>query len=87
MLAERGKRKVSTVQDGKAMEDPKPARAQSSRSRPRQPKEGAAPESKGPEAKAVPASGYAIADPAEFASNMVRVGQQSQKLLADYMKR
>ena len=69
------------------MEDPKPARAQSSRSRPRQPKEGAAPESKGPEAKAVPASGYAIADPAEFASNMVRVGQQSQKLLADYIKR
>jgi polyhydroxyalkanoate synthase len=29
---------------------------------------------------------YALADPGEFARNMVRVGQQSQKLLADFAK-
>src|SRR5258706_1665967 len=30
---------------------------------------------------------YAIADPAQFAQNMVRVGLQSQRLLADFIKR
>ncbi len=32
-------------------------------------------------------SDYAIADPAEFTRNMMQVGQQSQRLLADFMKR
>jgi len=30
---------------------------------------------------------YQLADPAEFARNMMQVGQQSQKLLADFIKR
>ncbi len=30
---------------------------------------------------------YQIADPAEFARNMMQVGQQSQRLLADFVKR
>jgi len=34
-----------------------------------------------------PSPAYAIGDPAQFASNMVRVGQQSQKLFSDYMTR
>lgn len=33
------------------------------------------------------ANRYALADPAEFARNMVKVGQQSQKLLTDFLKR
>jgi len=33
------------------------------------------------------ANPYALADPTEFARNMVRVGQQSQKLLSDFLKR
>ncbi len=74
------------------MEDPKPARP-----RPRPTEKAAAPELSAtqPELKLNPVSTpapaptaeYAIADPAEFASNMVRVGQQSQKLLADFFKR
>ncbi|HTT97059.1 MAG TPA: class I poly(R)-hydroxyalkanoic acid synthase [Rhizomicrobium sp.] len=32
-------------------------------------------------------SDYSIADPAQFARNMVQVGQQSQRLLTDFMKR
>ncbi len=61
------------------MDDPKPAPR-----KPRQPRQGAAPESQ----PTMPATtDYAIGDPAEFASNMVRVGQQSQKLLSDFMKR
>ena len=47
-----------------------------------------------PEAKTAAASpeppghdGYHIADPAEFASNMMRVGAQSQKLIGDFLKR
>jgi len=68
------------------MEEPKPSRA-----RPRQPQKAAAPESATPPPElkmpSPPDAGYAIGDPAEFASNMVRVGQQSQKLLADFMKR
>ncbi|HVZ70070.1 MAG TPA: class I poly(R)-hydroxyalkanoic acid synthase [Rhizomicrobium sp.] len=72
------------------MDDPKPAaRRQSSKSRPSQPKPGTPPDSK--DAAKVPPAGksaseYAIEDPAEFASNMVRVGQQSQKLLTDFIK-
>ncbi|MEJ1969995.1 MAG: class I poly(R)-hydroxyalkanoic acid synthase [Rhizomicrobium sp.] len=34
-----------------------------------------------------PAPAYAIGDAGEFAKNMMRVGQQSQKLLADFLKR
>jgi len=34
-----------------------------------------------------PASPYALSDPGEFARNMVRVGQQSQRLLSDFFKR
>ncbi len=34
-----------------------------------------------------PANPYALGDPAEFARNMMRVGQQSQKLLTDFIKR
>src|ERR1700742_502663 len=30
---------------------------------------------------------YRVGDPAEFARNMMQVGQQSQKLLADFVKR
>ena len=37
-----------------------------------------------PEQEANP---YAIADPAAFAQNMVRVGMQSQRLIADFLKR
>jgi polyhydroxyalkanoate synthase len=37
--------------------------------------------------QAEPTMNYAIADPAQFAQNMVRVGLQSQRLLADFMKR
>ncbi|MEI9993812.1 MAG: class I poly(R)-hydroxyalkanoic acid synthase [Rhizomicrobium sp.] len=33
------------------------------------------------------ANRYTLGDPGEFARNMVRVGQQSQKLLADFLKR
>jgi polyhydroxyalkanoate synthase len=33
------------------------------------------------------ASPYALADAGEFAKNMMRVGQQSQKLLSDFLKR
>ncbi|MBV9332228.1 MAG: class I poly(R)-hydroxyalkanoic acid synthase, partial [Alphaproteobacteria bacterium] len=33
------------------------------------------------------ASAYALADPTRFAQNMVRVGMQSQKLMADFVKR
>ncbi|HEY0105270.1 MAG TPA: class I poly(R)-hydroxyalkanoic acid synthase [Rhizomicrobium sp.] len=33
------------------------------------------------------ASPYTIGDPGEFARNMMRVGQQSQKLLADFLRR
>jgi polyhydroxyalkanoate synthase len=62
------------------MDEPKPA--------PRKPKKGAAADSKAaPNANPEPISAYAIADPVEFAGNMVRVGQQSQKLLADFLKR
>jgi len=73
------------------MDDPKAAaRTPSSRSGPRQPKASAAPESKepskAPDSKPAAPAEFAITDPAEFANNMVRVGQQSQKLLADYMK-
>ena len=32
-------------------------------------------------------SRYKIADPAEFARNMMQVGQQSQRLIADFVKR
>ena len=34
-----------------------------------------------------PKSDYAIGDPAVFARNMMQVGQQSQRLLSDFMKR
>jgi poly[(R)-3-hydroxyalkanoate] polymerase subunit PhaC len=34
-----------------------------------------------------PENRYSIGDPAEFARNMMRVGQQSQKLMADFVKR
>jgi polyhydroxyalkanoate synthase subunit PhaC len=34
-----------------------------------------------------PENRYALGDPAEFARNMMRVGQQSQKLMADFVKR
>ncbi|MGH7490050.1 MAG: class I poly(R)-hydroxyalkanoic acid synthase, partial [bacterium] len=34
-----------------------------------------------------PDRSYQIADPAEFARNMMQVGQQSQKLLSDFLKR
>ncbi|HVP83893.1 MAG TPA: class I poly(R)-hydroxyalkanoic acid synthase [Rhizomicrobium sp.] len=64
------------------MDDPKPA----ARTKPRQPKPGAAPESKAPDPKPAAATEFSISDPAEFASNMMRVGQQSQKLLADFVK-
>ncbi len=37
--------------------------------------------------KADAASPYTLADPTEFARNMVKVGQQSQKLLSDFLKR
>jgi len=40
-----------------------------------------------PRAPSDPASPYAIGDPGEFAKNMVRVGQQSQRLLTDFFKR
>src|SRR5262249_52277227 len=33
------------------------------------------------------AAKYAIGDPAQFAQNMVKVGLQSQRLLADFIKR
>ncbi|MEI9886817.1 MAG: class I poly(R)-hydroxyalkanoic acid synthase [Rhizomicrobium sp.] len=38
-------------------------------------------------AGAAPANPYALGDAGEFARNMIRVGQQSQKLLADFLKR
>ena len=34
-----------------------------------------------------PKSDYSIADPAEFTRNMMQVGQQSQRLLSDFVKR
>jgi polyhydroxyalkanoate synthase len=37
--------------------------------------------------EAAPDNRYAISDPAMFARNMMQVGQQSQKLLADFVKR
>ncbi|HTW35074.1 MAG TPA: class I poly(R)-hydroxyalkanoic acid synthase [Rhizomicrobium sp.] len=40
-----------------------------------------------PAATAAETDAYKIGDPGEFARNMVRVGVQSQKLLADYFKR
>src|SRR5690242_3929369 len=33
------------------------------------------------------ANPYTLADPSQFAKNMMRVGQQSQKLLTDFLKR
>ncbi|MGZ5960626.1 MAG: class I poly(R)-hydroxyalkanoic acid synthase, partial [Rhizomicrobium sp.] len=40
-----------------------------------------------PKPSTEPANPYAIDDPGEFAKNMVRVGQQSQRLLTDFFKR
>jgi len=39
------------------------------------------------DAAEAPANPYSIGDPGAFARNMVRVGQQSQKLLGDFLKR
>ncbi|MBV9419657.1 MAG: class I poly(R)-hydroxyalkanoic acid synthase, partial [Alphaproteobacteria bacterium] len=44
-------------------------------------------ESAKPAAESAAANPYALSDPAEFTRNMMRVGQQSQKLLSDFMKR
>jgi polyhydroxyalkanoate synthase subunit PhaC len=38
-------------------------------------------------ADAAPANPYSLNDPAEFARNMMRVGQQAQRLLADFLQR
>ncbi|HTO41962.1 MAG TPA: class I poly(R)-hydroxyalkanoic acid synthase [Rhizomicrobium sp.] len=45
------------------------------------------PEPAAPKTGASGTGGYSIGDPAQFTSNMIRVGQQSQKLLSDYMTR
>ncbi|HWA92308.1 MAG TPA: class I poly(R)-hydroxyalkanoic acid synthase [Rhizomicrobium sp.] len=42
---------------------------------------------KNPDAPADTENRYQIADPAEFARNMMQVGQQSQRLLSDFVKR
>jgi polyhydroxyalkanoate synthase len=44
-------------------------------------------ESVKPTAKPADAEAYKVGDPGEFARNMMRVGVQSQKLLADFFKR
>ncbi|MEI9992913.1 MAG: class I poly(R)-hydroxyalkanoic acid synthase [Rhizomicrobium sp.] len=42
---------------------------------------------KADDAATASANRYSVGDPGEFARNMVRVGQQSQKLLGDFLKR
>lgn len=68
------------------MADPKPARPKAQRDKAGGAKDLKNAEPKNAEPNAATASDYAIADPAEFAGNMVRVAQQSQKLLGEFLK-